>query len=161
MQTLGLFFLFNFSRPFAYFAGKSSLLSNLQLGCDRHCYRRRQKENMKLRITILVLAALNLCASAGEIRQGARMQAKENSIWFQTEIDLTVWQRFGKVATAKVLESYQTVVIGSRQAWQFTKSLAVKVLSYDPQENQVKVEMLAPGRLNGSVWWLDGKALGE
>jgi hypothetical protein len=116
---------------------------------------------MKLRITILVLAALNLCASAGEIRQGARMQAKEISIWFQTEIDLTVSQRFGKVATAKVLESYQAIVLGSRQAWQFKKPLAVKVLSYDPEENQVKVEMLAPGRLNGSVWWLDGKALGK
>ncbi len=79
---------------------------------------------------------------------------------FQTDVDLTVWQRFEKIATPAVMESYQTVVLGSRQAWQFTKPLTVKILSYEPQENQVKVEMLAPGRLNATVWWLDGKDFG-
>ena len=54
------------------------------------------------------------------------------------------------------MESYRNVVLGSRQAWQFTNIQPVKILRYEPEENQVKVEMLAPGRLNGSVWWLDG-----
>jgi hypothetical protein len=49
------------------------------------------------------------------------------------------------------MEFYQTVVLGSRQAWQFTKLLTVKILSYEPEENQVNVEMLAAGRFNGSV----------
>ena len=44
------------------------------------------------------------------------------------------------------MEFYQTVVLGSRQAWQFTKLLTVKILSYEPEENQVNVEMLAAGR---------------
>jgi len=89
------------------------------------------------------------------------MQVKENSMWFQTDVDLTVWQRFGKVATPAVMESYKAVVLGSRQAWQFTKQLTVKILNYEPEENQVKVEMLTPGRLIGSEWWLDGGDLVE
>jgi hypothetical protein len=49
------------------------------------------------------------------------------------------------------MEFYQTVLLGSRQAWQFTKLLTVKILSYEPEENQVNVEMLAAGRFYGSV----------
>jgi hypothetical protein len=84
------------------------------------------------------------------------MHVKENSMWFQTDTDLTVWQRFGKVASSAVMESYRNVVLGSRQAWRFTNIQLVKILSYAPEENQVKVEMLAPGRLNDSIWWIDG-----
>ena len=116
---------------------------------------------MKVHIpTLLFSLALSVCSFADQFRVGASMQVKANSIWFQTDVDLTVWQRFEKIATPAVMESYQTVVLGSRQAWQFTKPLTVKILSYEPQENQVKVEMLAPGRLNATVWWLDGKDFG-
>jgi hypothetical protein len=107
-------------------------------------------------LTLLVLASLNVCLFADQFRVGARMQVRENSMCFQTDVDLTVWQRFGKVATPAVMESYQTVVLGSRQAWQFTNPLTVKILNYEPTENQVNVELLTPGRLLGSVWWLDG-----
>ena len=107
-------------------------------------------------LTLLVLASLNVCLFADQFRVGARMQVRENSLRFQTDVDLMVWQRFGKVANPAVMESYQTVVLGSRQAWQFTKQLTVKILNYEPQENQVRVELLTSGRLIGSVWWLDG-----
>jgi hypothetical protein len=55
-------------------------------------------------LTLLVLASLNVCSFADQFRVGARMHVKEMSMWFQTETDLTVWQRFQKVATPTVLE---------------------------------------------------------
>jgi hypothetical protein len=120
-------------------------------------------EGMRIQIIVPVLAALTVCAFAGQFRVGARMHVKENSMWFQTDTDLTVWQRFQKVATPAVIESYRDVVLGSRQAWQFGNIQSVKILSYEPEENQVKVEMLVPGkiRLDGSIWWLDGGDLVE
>lgn len=67
------------------------------------------------------------------------VQAKEMSMWFGTDTDLTVWQRFREIATPTVMESYRDVVLGSRQAWQFTKIQAVKILSYWPEGHQVNV----------------------
>jgi hypothetical protein len=104
---------------------------------------------------LLVIGVLNVGTFADQVRVGASMHVKENSIWFQTDTDLTVWQRFRKVASSAVMESYRSVVLGSRQAWQFTNIQLVRILSYEPEENQVKVEMLTPGRLNGSIWWVD------
>jgi hypothetical protein len=48
--------------------------------------------------------------------------------------------------------------LGSLLTYNRSKSSGISLVSawYQPEENQVKVEMLAPGRLNGSVWWLDG-----
>jgi hypothetical protein len=42
--------------------------------------------------------------------------------------------------------TYQTKELGARDAWQLTKPLTVKVLSYDVQKNQVNVELETPGR---------------
>jgi hypothetical protein len=113
--------------------------------------------------TLLLIAALNVCSFADQFRVGARMQVKENSMCFQTDIDLTVWQRFGKVVTSAVMESYRNVVLGSRQAWQFTNIQAVKILSYWPEWHQVHVEMLIPGKVKwtGSRWWLDDRDIVE
>jgi hypothetical protein len=97
---------------------------------------------MKIQITILVLAALTVCAFAGELRVGARMHVKEMSMWFVTDTDLAVWQRFREIAAPAVMESYRNVVLGSRQAWQFTNIQAVTILSYWPERHQVNVEML-------------------
>lgn len=41
------------------------------------------------------------------------------------------------------------------------KQLTVKILATKPEENQVRVELLTPGRLIRSVWWLDGGDLAE
>jgi hypothetical protein len=50
-------------------------------------------------------------------------------------------------------------MLSHRDAWQFTKQLTVKILSYEPRENQVKVEMKTQGRMLGSTWVLDADAL--
>ena len=41
------------------------------------------------------------------------------------------------------------------------KQLTVKILATKPEENQVRVELLTPGRLIRSLWWLDGGDLAE
>jgi hypothetical protein len=50
-------------------------------------------------------------------------------------------------------------VLRQRDAWQFIDSLAVKILSYRPEKNQVSVEMTTECRLHGSKWVLDADAL--
>ena len=118
---------------------------------------------MNLRIILVILTISLASAFAGQFRVGAKMHVKEDSMWFQTDVGLTVWQRFQKTATPSVLESYRDVVLGSRQAWQFGLVQSVKILGYEPQENQVNVEMLVPGKIkwDGSTWWLDGRDLRE
>jgi len=118
---------------------------------------------MKIQIILVILTTSLVSAFAGQFRVGARMHVKEDSMWFQTDADLTVWQRFQKTATPPVLESYRDVVLGSRQAWQFGLVQSVKILGYEPQENQVNVQMLTPGKIkwDGSIWWMDGSDLME
>jgi hypothetical protein len=58
-------------------------------------------------------------------------------------------------------ESYQTKELGARDAWQFTKPLTVKIISFSPQKNQAKVELLTPGRYLGTKWWIDGSAFSK
>jgi hypothetical protein len=42
-----------------------------------------------------------------------------------------------------------------------TKPLTVKIISFEPQKNQAKVELLTPGRYLGSRWWIDGNAFAK
>ena len=86
------------------------------------------------------------------------MQVKPNSIWFQDADKFTRWQEL-KTSDSTALASYQDEVLSDRDAWQFTKWLTVKVLSYEPRKNQVNVEMKTAGRLLGSTWLLDADAL--
>jgi hypothetical protein len=86
------------------------------------------------------------------------MQVKPNSIWFQDADKFTRWQEL-KTSDSTALASYQDEVLSDRDAWQFTKWLTVKVLSYEPRKNQVNVEMKTAGRLLGSAWLLDADAL--
>ena len=87
------------------------------------------------------------------------MQVKSNSIWFQKVGNLTTWQKLKKAGNRQEFESYQTKELGARDAWQFTKPLPVKILSYNVRKNQVKVEMETPGRYLGTTWWLDADDL--
>jgi hypothetical protein len=87
------------------------------------------------------------------------MQVKPNSIWFQDAAKLARWQQLQKSGDSKGLASYQNDVLSHRDAWQFTKPLTVKILSYEPGKKQVNVEMKTPGRMLGSKWLLDTDAL--
>jgi hypothetical protein len=98
-------------------------------------------------------------AFAGEIRTGATMQVKPNSIWFQDAAQLTRWQQLKKGGDLKALASYQDKVLSNRDAWQFINELTVKILGYERGKNQVNVEMKTEGRMLGTKWLLDADAL--
>jgi hypothetical protein len=108
---------------------------------------------------MLLLAALSSGSFASEIRKGAAMQVKPNSIWFQDTARLTRWQKLKKSGDLAALASYQDAVLSRRDAWQFIDPLTVKILGYKPGKNRVNVEMQEPGRLAGTTWWLDADAL--
>jgi hypothetical protein len=105
--------------------------------------------------------ALGLGSLAGEIRTGATIEVKPNSIWFQDAAKLAHWQQLRKSGDAPALATYQHEVLSNRDAWQFTKPLTAKILGYEPETSQVNVEMDTPGRLQGSTWVLDADALAQ
>jgi hypothetical protein len=111
--------------------------------------------------TLLVLTALMVGSFAEQIREGAKMEVKPDSIWFLEVGNLSTWQKLKKSGNPAEFESFQTKELGARHAWQFTKPLTVKIISFEPQKNQAKVELLTPGRYLGSTWWIDGNAFAK
>ena len=116
---------------------------------------------MRAALALFVLAACTVSALAGEIRTGATMQVKPNSIWFEEAAQLAKWQRIKKGRRAAALAAYQKRVLGRREAWQFINPLTVKILGYEPAKRRVHVEMQTEGRLQNSTWFLDVEALAE
>jgi len=110
-------------------------------------------------LALFIPLVLSLGCLAGEIRKGATMQVKPNSVWFDDAAQLTRWQQLKKNGNSKALKSYQDKVLSNREAWQFINELTVEILSYEPRQNQVNVEMKTPGRMLGTTWWLDADAL--
>ncbi len=108
---------------------------------------------------VLLLLSCGVGALAAEIRPGATMQVKANSIWFQEVGQLTRWQQLMRSGNAAALAAYQKKVLGNRDAWQFIHELTVAIRSYEPQKTQVNVEMKTEGRMLGTTWWLDVDAL--
>lgn len=96
---------------------------------------------------------------AGEIRKGATIQVRPNSIWFEDTAKLTKWQQLKKSGDSAAWTSYQDEVLSERDAWQFISPLTVKILSFDRVKNQVHVEMKTPGRLANGTWSLDADAV--
>jgi hypothetical protein len=124
-----------------------------------HAREDRMTASMRVVLALLVLVASSVSSLAGEIRKGATMQVKPNSIWFEDSALLTKWQQLKKSGDAAALASYQEQVLSQRDAWQFINQLTVKVLSHKPKQSQVNVEMQGPGRLVGTKWFLDAGAL--
>jgi hypothetical protein len=108
---------------------------------------------------LLALTAFGISSFTGEIRKEATMEVKADSIWFQDVVKLAYWQTLKKSGHAAAFATYQDQALSHRDAWQFSKPLSVKILSYDPGNNQVNVEMETPGRMLGSTWFLDASAL--
>lgn len=113
----------------------------------------------RLFAVVIVLAALASACHAGEIREGATVQVKADSIWFEEVEKFTRWQALKKNGDAKALAAYQEEALRQRDAWQFIKPLTVKVLAVTPKANRVEVEMMTEGRLQGSRWLLDVDAI--
>jgi hypothetical protein len=72
---------------------------------------------------------------------------------------LAHWQTLKKSGHAAAFAAHQDQALSHRDAWQFSKPLHVKILSYDPAKNQVNVEIETPGRMLGSTWFLYANAL--
>ena len=116
----------------------------------------RMKPSLRI---LFVLLGLAIASFAAEIRKGATMQVKANSIWFQDTAKLSHWQQLKKSGNSKALEAYQEKELGDRDAWQFGNQLTVKIVGYDGAKNQVNVEMKTPGRMLGTTWFLDAEAM--
>ena len=108
--------------------------------------------------TLLVLTALIVGSFAQQIKEGAKMEVKPDSIWFLEVGNLSTWQKLKKAGNPAEFEFYETKELGARHAWQFTKPLKVKIISFEPHKNQANVELITPGRYLGSKWWIDGNA---
>ena len=107
--------------------------------------------------TLLVLLSAGPFALAGELREGATIYVKANSMWFESASTLATWQRDKKHLTPEALKAHQNNLLYSREAWQFIAKQPVRIRRYWTTESEVEVEMLSPGRLHGSVWWVDDK----
>jgi hypothetical protein len=116
-------------------------------------------KRMKTCFGLLLLMALATASFAGEIQKGAAMQVKPDSIWFSDTGKLASWQKLKKSGKAKAVAAHEAKLLSRREAWQFNNTLAVKILSYEPDKNRVNVEMTTEGRLLGSTWFLDPNAL--
>ena len=97
---------------------------------------------------ILCLAAVY--AEAADIRDGDTGYVAKNSIWFTDESDLSVWKRVRKAFAPKDVKTYQQIILGERQAWQFSGPIKVKVIGYWANEHEINVKMLTGGRLADS-----------
>jgi hypothetical protein len=111
--------------------------------------------------SIFVLIALAAGCVAAEIRAGSWVEVKSHSIWFEDRAKLSEWQQLRKTGDAAAFGAFEKQVLGTREAWQFTKPLAAKILGFETSTNQVNVEMMTPGRLQGSIWVLDAEAIAE
>jgi hypothetical protein len=110
-------------------------------------------------VALVVLLALGAAGSAAEIRKGAVMHVKPNSIWFEDEAKLTHWQALKTSGDAAALASYEKDALSAREAWQFVTRLTVKVLGVAPAKRQVNVGMKTTGRMAGTTWFLDAGTL--
>jgi hypothetical protein len=117
---------------------------------------------MSRSLFIVALFGLAISASSAfaiDIRAGATMHVKPNSIWFQDDVNLTHWQELMKAGDTKAAAAYADEICAQRDAWQFINQLTVKIVSYDSANNRVSVESQDPGRLQGTKWMLDPSVL--
>ncbi len=109
--------------------------------------------------TLFFLLVLNAALLAADIRVGAIMEVKANSIWFEEANKLEEWQEKRKAGDASGFDAYQEQLLGEREAWQFIHPLKVRVIGYNPRKNRVYVEMISKGRFEGVNWFIDEGAL--
>jgi hypothetical protein len=114
---------------------------------------------MRAFFVLIALLVWNVACVAGEIRAGATMQVKPNSIWFDDLAKFTRWQKLKKSGDSEAFASYQKERLSQRDAWQFIDQLTVKILGYERRNNRVDVEMKTEGRFLGSKWHLEPDAL--
>jgi len=106
----------------------------------------------------VLLLLLSGPTHAAEIRRGAIMTVKANSIWFEEATQLDEWQQ-KKAGDASAFAEYQERRLHAREAWQFINPLKVKIIGHNPKKHRVYVEMLGKGRFEGAEWFVDDSAM--
>jgi hypothetical protein len=116
---------------------------------------------MRACLALLIGVLPATIALAADIKSGAAMQVKPNSIWFDEAAQLTRWQELKKSGDVAALTAYQDQMLGRRDAWQFVYPLSVKIIGVDAKTGRVHVKMLTPGRFVGLDMFVDRDALGQ
>ena len=71
---------------------------------------------MRASLARIMLLAFSVASSAAEVRRGATMEVKPNSIWFSELSEFTHWQRLKKSGNAEAVAAYQKDMLSSREA---------------------------------------------
>jgi len=71
---------------------------------------------MRAFFVLIALLAVNVASITGEIRAGATMEVKPNSIWFDDLAQFSRWQQLKKSGNSKALASYQKERLSQRDA---------------------------------------------
>ena len=114
---------------------------------------------MRIWLALAIVVSLATAAFGAEIKSGATVQVKANSIWFQDNAQLARWQKLKQAGDATALARYQERLLSARDAWQFLSPITVRILRYEPGQHRIKVEMTDEGRLKGTKWSIDPDAL--
>jgi hypothetical protein len=115
-----------------------------------------------MRLATGIFLALAIPAIADPVASptvGATVTVRPGLIWFQDQDALSRWQKLKRAASVEDLADYEHQVLSQREAWQFTNPLDVKIAGFDAERGQANVEMLTPGRMQGTTWFLDASAL--
>jgi hypothetical protein len=107
----------------------------------------------------LALAVPAIAEPVASPAVGTTLTVRPGLIWFQDQDALSRWQKLKRAASVEDLADYEHQVLSQREAWQFTNPLDVKIVGYDAERGQANVEMLTPGRMQGTTWFLDTSAL--
>ncbi len=111
---------------------------------------------MQRRFFMAVAAAVLFTGAWADIASAnSTVMVKANSIWFTAAAKLAHWQALAKGGDARALAAYQEKALNDRDAWQFLAPITVRVLSRDRDKHRLKVQMTDPGRLDGTIWFLD------
>jgi hypothetical protein len=114
---------------------------------------------MRLLVMTLIFAVICGGAADAEIQKGSTVEVKAHSIWFPDLAKFDHWQNLKRSGNSAAASSYVGNAVAHREAWDFSIPQSVKILAYEPAKHRVKVEMKTPGRMLGSVWFLETDAI--
>lgn len=114
---------------------------------------------MRAFTAVLVLVLMTAATSAADIRKGATMRIKAETLWFEDAGKFARWQRMKTRDDAATIARQEQSMLRAREAWRFEGAQSVKVLDPGVKGGGVRVEMLAEGRMQGTRWVVEESAV--
>ena len=114
---------------------------------------------MRAFTTVLAMLLMTAAASATDIRKGATMRVKADTLWFEDAGKFARWQRMKTRDAAATIARQEQSMLRAREAWRFEGVQSVKVLDLGVKGGGVRVEMLAEGRMQGTRWVVEEGAV--